>query len=205
MSAHDAHLPEGYTSRPPRPDDVETVHALIATCEQADEGNAEITLDDVRGSWERQRFDLNRDAWLVEAPGGDAVAFADAWPREDYSHVEADGHVHPAHREKGIGRWLAQTVERRAREIAHQSGRQSATLLRSIVFAGTPDACDLFESEGFTNWHFWRMVMSAHSDPGSLADGVSMRVRAGGCTGCACARELSDNWHVSRGLGWRRR
>jgi mycothiol synthase len=163
MSQGDARLPEGYTSRPPRPDDLLTVHTLIVICERADEGNAEITSDDLRGSWERPRFELGRDASVVETADGDLAAYGDVWPREDHSHVEADGYVHPDHRGRGIGRWLVQAMEQRAREMTVEAGREDGTLLRTAVFAGTRDACDLFESEGFTpGRHFWRMVIDLH-------------------------------------------
>ena len=171
-------LPDGYVARAPRVEDLDAVVALIAACEEADEGNAEIDAGDMRGSWGRPRFDLAFDAWAVEAPDGTTAAYGDVWPRDDYAHIEADGYVHPAHRGRGIGRRLVRAMERRARALAQKASPGTEVLLRTVVYAGTRDACDLFESEGFSRGrHFWRMVADL-SEP--LAEpvwpeGVSIR------------------------------
>lgn len=153
-------LPEGLAVRAPRMADLDTVLTLIAACELADEGNVEITKDDLRGTWERPRFSLELDAWIVEAPDGTPAAYGEVWPREDYAHIESDGYVHPRQRGRGIGRWLVRAMERRAGELLRQAGPEDSALLRTAVFAGTRDACELFESEGFSpGRHFWRMVI----------------------------------------------
>jgi mycothiol synthase len=153
-------LPAGYEERAPRMADLDRVVALIAACEVADEGSAEITRDDLRGSWERPRFALERDARVVETAGGTPAAYGDIWPREDYAHVECDGYVHPDHRGRGIGRWLVRAMERRTGEMLREAGLEDSALLRTAAYAGTRDACELFESEGFVpGRHFWRMVI----------------------------------------------
>jgi GNAT superfamily N-acetyltransferase len=158
--AEEPGLPEGYVWRAPPLEELDAVVALIAACELADEGNVEVERDDVRGSWERERFSLEEDAWAVETPGGTLVAYADVWPREDYRHIESGGYVHPGHRGLGIGRWLVRTMAARARELARRAAPGAEVLLRSTVFAGARDACELFESEGFARGrHFWRMVI----------------------------------------------
>jgi len=48
-------LPDGYQTRPPVMGDLEAVNELIRACETADEGEAESTADDLRGSWEHER------------------------------------------------------------------------------------------------------------------------------------------------------
>lgn len=200
-------IPEGFAVRTPKWEDLERVVALIAACEVADEGNAEITRDDLRGSWERPRFELGLDAWVVEALDGHLAAYGDVWPREDFAHIEADGYVHPAHRGRGIGRWLVRTLEQRAREMSGEAGRADGTLLRTAVFAGNRDACELFESEGFVpGRHFWRMVIDLREptpEPEWPA-GVTVRTFAEGDK--QAVHELiqgafSDNYrHVPLGL-----
>src|SRR5574341_262000 len=176
-------LPEGYSARALRREDLDAVVELMSACEIADEGDAEVSRDDVLGGWERARFSLADDAWLVEAPDGSHAAYGEVWPREDYSNVEGDGYVHPEHRGRGIGRWLVRTMERRAADLAGNSGPGTKTLLRSTVFAGTRGACDLFESEGFTpGRHFWRMVIDLREPvpPPRWPDGIIVRTFAPG-------------------------
>ncbi len=198
-------------ARAPVAEDLDAVVAMIATCEVADEGNAEITRDDFQGSWERPRFDLGRDAWVVETAGGDPAAYGDVWPREDYAHVECDGYVHPDHRGRGIGRWLVRAMERRAGQMLREAGRVDRALLRTAVFAGARDACDLFESEGFTpGRHFWRMVIDLRGpvpEPKWPA-GVAVRTFEPGDeeeVHALIQEAFSDNYgHVHTGLAdWR--
>lgn len=178
-------LPLGYEARAARPEDLDAVVALIAACEIADEGNAEVSRDDVRGAWERARFNLGEDAWVVEAPDGTLVGYGDVWPREDYGHIEGDGYVHPEHRGRGIGRWLVRAMERRASEIAVHAQPGTRVLLRSTVIAADKDACELFESEGFTpGRHFWRMVIDLDNpvpEPQWPEGGLGADLRARGC------------------------
>src|SRR5574341_1124913 len=113
-TAEPGNLPAGYRARTLRWEDLDAVVELMSACEIADEGDAEVSRDDVRGAWERARFNLDNDAWLVEAQDGSPAAYGDVWPREDYATVESDGYVHPRHRGHGLGCWLVRTIERRA-------------------------------------------------------------------------------------------
>lgn len=204
-------LPEGYAWRAPRAGDLDAVVQLIAACELADEGDVEVSRDDVRGSWERARFSLDVDAWVVEAAGGVIAAYGDMWPREDYAHIEAGGYVHPAHRGRGIGGWLVRTMVGRAREMAAEAAPGTRVLLRSVAIAARADACELFESQGFTQGrHFWRMVIDL-SEPvpePEWPDGVSVDTFKAGDEGEVHAlvqEAFGDNYrHVVTGFeDWR--
>ena len=161
-------LPEGYASRQITTNDLDAAVALMRTCEIADEGSSETTADDVRTFWNRPRFDLARDAGFVIGPSGDVVGYFDVWAREGYTVIYADGYVHPEHRGRGLGRWIVQTAEARAREVAEHAPSGERVILHNTIAATQAEACALLESEGYSpGRYFWRMVIEMEAPPPS--------------------------------------
>ncbi len=136
-------LPDGYSARGPSLGDFEAVLALIRTCEAADEGEAEMTADDLRGSWERARFELENDAWIVTAPDGRLAGYVDVWAREPGARFVFDGYVHPDFCGHGVGTFLLRSAEGRARD-------QGGSVASTIVFSKNEAACRLLTTEGYT-------------------------------------------------------
>ena len=174
MTAAESPLPDGYTVRAPTAFDAEAVVALIRACELADEGDAELTLDDLQGNWERPNFTLATDAWLVADEGGAPAAYADLWERTPGALYTADGYVHPDHRARGLGAHLVDLFEGRATELA--AGRPAS--LQTIVFHPIEDARRLLESRGYEpNRFYWRMVIDMDEPPPEprFPDGITWR------------------------------
>lgn len=95
--------------RPPTADEAEAVTQLIAACDIAEYGTADIEIDDVLVDWRRPGFDLEKDAVVAVEDGRIA----------GYSAVTRSGHrdayVDPEHLGRGIGsRLLAWSEERAA-------------------------------------------------------------------------------------------
>src|SRR3990172_13069632 len=75
-------LPGDLVMRAPTMGDLAAVNALNRACEADEYGVPESTEDDLRGAWERARFDLTRDAWLVVQGGGRPAGYADGGGRQ---------------------------------------------------------------------------------------------------------------------------
>lgn len=152
---------------------LEAVLTLIRDCEAADEGEAELTLDDLRGNWERPRFELSRDAWVIVAPDGRFAAYGDLWEREAGLLYPCDGYVHPDFRAQGLGSQLLDLFESRAAETAGESA-----VLHNIVFHPKEDARRLLESREYTpSRYYWRMVIDMEAPPPqpTLLEGITWR------------------------------
>lgn len=108
-------LPTGFHVRPPTLEDIPAIHSLLAACDIADTGEVDSTEAELRAEWQSPSFDLTRDAWLVVAPDGQIVAYADV-PHRQHAIMDVWVRVHPDHRGHGIGAYLLRRVEERARE-----------------------------------------------------------------------------------------
>ncbi len=102
--------PAGLTTRPLTPADLDDVYAVYAADEIADAGHLAIEPEDLAGDWSRPSFDMAHDSIGV-FEDGHVVAAAEV----TRGGTRAEGAVHPDVRGRGIGSWLVDWTESRAR------------------------------------------------------------------------------------------
>ena len=104
-------LPDGLTARPLAMADAHAVFELMAAQELADVGEAMIEEADIVADWQRPSFDLASSAVGV-LDGERLVGYAEA------AGDRGDAAVHPEHRGRGVGTWLAHRMQ----DIARSKG-----------------------------------------------------------------------------------
>ncbi len=170
--------PTIFSVRAPVMADLEAVNELIRGCEAHEEGEAELEVDDLRGAWERPRFDLSRDAWVIATSKSAIVGYIDVWDREPNVRYIADGYVHPRWRGRGIGTQLVRLAEAGIRERLHDASPATGAVIQHIVFHGSEESRRLLKNEGYSPVaYFWRMVKYIDSPPAEprLPGGVTIR------------------------------
>jgi mycothiol synthase len=155
--------------RPPAAAEAEAVTQLIAACDIAEYGSADIELDDVLVDWARPGFKLEQDA-VVAVDDGRIVG---------YAAVTRSGHrdacVDPEQQGRGIGsRLLAWSEERAAQQLAPGE----SVLLGQPVASVNEAARKLLESAGYEPVRsYWRMVAPLEGPPPSPNWPEGVRVR----------------------------
>jgi mycothiol synthase len=146
--------PDGFTRRPPRPEDAEAVHGVIAAYDARHGGDDTWTVEDVLEDW--RELDLERDAWVWEREGRIA-ACAGLYDRVE--RADADGYVHPDCVGRGLGAAIVEATEARAVE-------RGVRRLTNAVLAGDRRAAELLGSRGYREArHFYRMAISLDGPP----------------------------------------
>ncbi len=147
-------LSDGYTLRPPTPEDRLAVAALLAASDVAAYGEADTGVEYVDFQWNRPGQDAGRDSWLVCDPKGDPAGYAIVWNKEPGVEAFAEASVHPAHRGRGIGSVLIEHVERRFGQMA--GGGTLACY--NVVYGADGAANDLLAGRGYrVTRRDWRM------------------------------------------------
>jgi mycothiol synthase len=155
--------------RPPAAAEAEAVTQLIAACDIAEYGSADIELDDVLVDWARPGFKLEQDA-VVAVDDGRIVG---------YAAVTRSGHrdacVDTEQQGRGIGsRLLAWSEERAAQQLAPGE----SVLLGQPVASVNEAARKLLESAGYEPVRsYWRMVAPLEGPPPSPNWPEGVRVR----------------------------
>jgi mycothiol synthase len=145
-------LPTGYRLRAPRARDAPEVAAVVVAHDIADFGEPDFSEDDLLDDWERPRFELERDAWVLVGPTGRLVGYAFVWQAEPGTQLEADAFVVPEYGGRGLGGQLVDLVEARADEIASDSTSKVVGLGMYASRANTAKR-DLLERRGFAPIH----------------------------------------------------
>jgi mycothiol synthase len=160
---------EAIELRPPTADEAEAVTQLIAACDIAEYGAADIELDDVLVDWGRPGFDLEKDA-VVAVEDGRIVGYATVTRSGN-----RDAYVHPKQLGRGIGSRLLAWSEDRA---AEQVGAGESILLGEPVASVNEAARKLLESAGYEPVRsYWRMVAPLDGPPPSPVWPEGVRVR----------------------------
>ena len=137
---------------------------MFAAAEQHDTGEVSVELEDIEGDWQRPSFSFERDS--VAVLDGEVMVAAG----EVYKGRRAEIAVHPDHRGRGIGTWLAGW----ALEAAARNG---GTVVGQSVPAGG-DAERMFRDLGYQRgWTSWVLEVpeGASIEPQPLPEGYALR------------------------------
>lgn len=184
-------LPDGYAVRAATLDDIPAVVAVGRACDLEDFGEVDMHEDWIRDDWQRPRFDVATDTWVVTSPGGEIVAFAYTWDEEPFTIFDSAGWVHPEHRGLGIGTALVLAVERRAaRDLGKVPAGSALRVHQSFDAdasgARTPDSSGaraLFERLGYAlEREFMHLQIDLQDgfDAGDAPAGIVIRPRGEG-------------------------
>lgn len=146
MSATAPALPEGLTTRPLRRTESGALFDLIAAQERYDTGSVEIEQADLISDWALPGYDLEASSIGVY-DGERLIAYA-----EHMRGDRVDAAVHPDHRGRGIGTWLAAWL----RGLAASRG---ATVIGMPVPEGS-DGDRLLAGLGYrVRWTSWMLAL----------------------------------------------
>lgn len=165
----DLTLPRGFTARHAVVDDIALITELIASCETADDGVAEIDPDDVKFVFDRT--DSLPENTALAFWGDELVAWA------DFYYDRAEVCVHPGWRGKGLGSCLLAWTEVRARK-AGRRGR-----VRQTVTDANVGAAELLRSRGYapsqTSWILQIGFEGGRPEEPEVPRGISLRAYSG--------------------------
>src|SRR4051794_39380434 len=146
-------LPAELHSGPLSMDDVPEAAAMWRECELVDEGEAEVTEEDLIAVWQRPSFDFATQSVGVRSGDG-LVAVGTLWGTRN-----AFADVLPSERGRGIGTWLVQWTE-----LACRTAGADATL-QSIPDTAE-DARQLLLAHGYRpRWEPWVLEISLEREP----------------------------------------
>ncbi|GAA4124607.1 GNAT family N-acetyltransferase [Knoellia locipacati] len=174
-------LPDGLTARPHTLDDAQAVCDLVAATELVDAGEAAIELEDIQGDWARSSFDLATQS-IGLWDGSRLVAAG-----EVFKGRRADAGVHPEHRGRGIGTWLAGWVE--------DCARSTGSRLVGQTVPGGSGAEEFFRDRGYREgWTSWVLQLppDATIELQPLPHGYALRQFRGGEDGRTAFHLIED-------------
>lgn len=146
-------LPEPLVVRPATLDDVDAVNELMVAADVAVQGWSDGTPDELLMWWRRN--DPEENSWLVL--DGAAVAYGDYFEHGD--RAELDGYVRPDRKGEGVGTWLIERAEERARVAGIRR-------LQTFCLAPDADTRRLFEHHGFAEARrYYRMLIDLDGAP----------------------------------------
>lgn len=147
----DVFLPEGFTARGARPEDVEPAFEMFNAWSQAVIQESDIAdADALLKEWTSPGFNLAEDTRLVFAPNGDLVGYVEVWTiLEPPVHPWMWGRVHPGYEDLGIGTWLMHWAEQRASYALERVPEGLRVAPRLGTFPQSEKTKKLFEDWGY--------------------------------------------------------
>ena len=141
-----------HTWRPLRNEDAVALHQLELDCAPVDGGTSIATIADQKRKLEGAGDKLMTDTLCaVDCAGRLTAAAWVTWDDRSAHEYRAflDGRVHPDYRGRGLGSFILQWMESRARQILTALKRDRPAVLRIDFYDRSDDALALFEQYGF--------------------------------------------------------
>lgn len=147
--------------------DLNAVAQLIYdVCEDDGDTTVAVTPDELKIEWQKDGFNLETDALIVQTDDGRIVGFEEFTNTHEHYSLNTDGYVHPDFTGRGIGTTLLRAVEVRAREAMKLAEPDLRVFLRSTIDNRDEASNDLHKAEGyFPKRYHWRMEIKLEDAP----------------------------------------
>ena len=158
-------LPQGFLMRHPMMDDLEAAYKVIETCDIANDGSADITVDELRTDWLSPTFNLQQDAWLIVGTGDQVVGYTAVGQRE-HARIYSEVLVLPEYSHLGIQDYLLAQVERWAQAQIPQARPDARVALLCWISKNDEQGQESLERQGFKEIRrTWRMMIEMNEAP----------------------------------------
>ena len=159
--------------------DLNAVTQLIYdTCAADGDTIVAVTADELKHEWGTPGFELEQDAFLVEAWDGRVVGYEEFFNEFDHAKLRTDGYVHPDFRGRGIGTALLRIIEERARDELTLAEPDVRVTLQSTIDNRDPASHELHRNEGYQPLRYhWRMEINLAAPPPEpkFPEGIELR------------------------------
>lgn len=176
-------LPQGFSIRPPAQQDLHEIAGIFIAGEiarfETTESSIATMSEWVRSVWKSGGMQLDKDGFVVTAPSGRCVGYVTVWhPNEEPYSLFSSPRIHPNYEGLGIGTYLIQFAEQRAREHIAELPPDVPVTFNSWIDAPNEAAQVILEREGLTPLrYYWRMEIEMNEAPSQpvLPEGVTIR------------------------------
>ena len=161
-------LPEGFTVRGARLEDIDTALTLFNLWAQRVIGEDEISdAEVIRNEWVSAGFDPAEDIRLVFDPDGTLVGYIEVWTTtKPPVHPWIWGRVHPDCGGLGIGTWLLTWAEKRATRALDEVPDDLRFAPRIGIYAQAKESQKLFKEFGYRYLRSsYRMLIDVDETP----------------------------------------
>jgi mycothiol synthase len=133
---------------------------------------------ELRHGWQDPAFNLEQDAFVVEASDARILGYADVTNWYGHAILGMNGNVHPGIKGRGIGTTLLRAVEKRAREMMSLAEPDARVVIKTTLNKNDHDGNILHQNEGYqpVEYH-WRMEIVLESPPPEpkFPEGIELR------------------------------
>lgn len=165
--------------RPAKWDDLNAVAGLILdVCTADGDATMAVSSEDLARQWKDPRFELARDAWVVESGQGHIVGYEEFFNRYAHASLMGDGYVHPDFLGRGIGTGLLTALEARARREVLQAAPDLRVFIRNGMAIGDKTGRQVHEQLGYRPIRYsWRMEILLEAPPPAphWPEGIELR------------------------------
>jgi mycothiol synthase len=160
-------LPEGFTMRTTRMEDLEQAVAMFNATSRSLIGVEKYPLDVIRMEWQEPGFNQETDSRVITGSDGKVVAYGDVWDISDpHVNVHCWGRVHPDFTGIGLGSALLTWQEERARKAIDIAPPKARVLMTCAVPTIDKLSLKLLKDAGFVLIrHGLRMVIELNGKP----------------------------------------
>jgi mycothiol synthase len=147
-------------------DDVEAAVELVNACSIEQIGRPEWEVHQFRNDWQSPNLSPEADLRIVFTPDNKLVGYAGVWDWEPHLRMFGWGNVHPEHKGRGIGAYLAQWVEGRARQSIPKAPEGTRVVLLQSGLSTDKAAHTLLVQQGYQAVRYgFRMVIEMDAPP----------------------------------------